>query len=52
MHSQDSKRTDPFEGYCAFVLLRKISKTGSGCTKQCPEQISKIYLMQVFTSVT
>ncbi len=28
MHSQDSKRTDPFEGYCAFVLLRKISKTG------------------------
>lgn len=28
MHSQDSKRTDPFTGYCAFVLLRKISKTG------------------------
>ena len=29
--SQDPKRTDPFDGYCAFVLLRKISKTGSGC---------------------
>ena len=25
---QDSKRTDPFTGYCAFVLLRKISETG------------------------
>ena len=29
MHSQDSKRTDPCKGYCAFVLLREIWKTGS-----------------------
>ena len=51
MHSQDSKQKDPVVcGYFPFVLLREIWKTGS--TKQCPEQISKIYLMQVFTSVT